>query len=599
MSNRYTKSKIVPYYFKAKSDHYQIGDKLERCITIIRMPQFFQEAILSAYLNSDYRISMTVNGLNHFSTKFLSDEIYNKDIEIEAQTDLDKKFTLQKEKQSLIDTLDRITSRRDTIFNVTINIFVTGDNLEELERKTSIVKRDFKGFDLLILPELQEEMFKESSPYFIESNLNQLQKKYLGIPLTSESVAALWPFIFSSLEDFRGTLLGYEMNTYGKFIFNPFLYKDDPGTAVAQNRLNGNIIIKGTSGAGKSVLMMLILFYEIMRGRKVIHIDPENMNQAFANYLGAHYIDWQTNKEIINIFDLKPISTDEEEPLPDELMYDTTRAINNVIEEIKFTAKYISPDITSNELNLLGELIPKAYDLVGISKFNSFKHITNDQYPTFTTLMTIIDDELQSEKKNQFNSIRMQILENLQYRIMPFINEYAEYFNGHTTLDEKSRFLFFGVKFLNNMTEGLKNALMRLIYTKAWSLCLDKSEYTVFEMDEANAIFKVLSMAELGDQFVRRSRKYNNITILTSQNIADDSNQYGESMFNNCAYKFIMNSGEKDVAKLAEYVELNDTERYIITNLGRGQAMVFIGNNIRIGINILATDAQRKLMNNM
>ena len=140
---------------------------------------------------------------------------------------------------------------------------------------------------------------------------------------------------------------------------------------------------------------------------------------------------------------------------------------------------------------------------------------------------------------------------------------------------------------------------MRLIYTKAWSLCLDKSEYTVFEMDEANAIFKVLSMAELGDQFVRRSRKYNNITILTSQNIADDSNQYGESMFNNCAYKFIMNSGEKDVAKLAEYVELNDTERYIITNLGRGQAMVFIGNNIRMGINILATDAQRKLMNNM
>ena len=70
-------------------------------------------------------------------------------------------------------------------------------------------------------------------------------------------------------------------------------------------------------------------------------------------------------------------------------------------------------------------------------------------------------------------------------------------------------------------------------------------------------------------------------------------------MFNNCAYKFIMNSGEKDVAKLAEYVELNDTERYIITNLGRGQAMVFIGNNIRMGINILATDAQRKLMNNM
>ena len=45
--------------------------------------------------------------------------------------------------------------------------------------------------------------------------------------MTTASVAGLWPWIFDTLEDPEGTLIGRELTSGGKIIFDQFYYMHD------------------------------------------------------------------------------------------------------------------------------------------------------------------------------------------------------------------------------------------------------------------------------------------------------------------------------------------------------------------------------------
>lgn len=89
-----------------------------------------------------------------------------------------------------------------------------------------------------------------------------------------------------------------------------------------QGRTSGNMIVVGRTGMGKTVLMNLLVFNHIINHRKIIWIDPENKNYALTRYIGGSYISFGNSDKIINIFDLKPISSDDEN-MPKEEMYNT------------------------------------------------------------------------------------------------------------------------------------------------------------------------------------------------------------------------------------------------------------------------------------
>ena len=59
---------------------------------------------------------------------------------------------------------------------------------------------------------------------------------------------------------------------------------------MLDGRVNGNMIIVGTTGSGKSTLMGLIIKNHIMNGRKIVWIDPENRNERLTRRVGGDFI---------------------------------------------------------------------------------------------------------------------------------------------------------------------------------------------------------------------------------------------------------------------------------------------------------------------
>ena len=70
------------------------------------------------------------------------------------------------------------------------------------------------------------------------------------------------------------------------------------------------------------------------------------------------YFNMGTKNARINIFDLKPISCDEDEEVD---MYDTELAIYNVVEDIKIVLKYLYPTIKDETLSVIGGVAVETY----------------------------------------------------------------------------------------------------------------------------------------------------------------------------------------------------------------------------------------------
>ena len=104
----------------------------------------------------------------------------------------------------------------------------------------------------------QEKVLKSILPIFPKQDIEER----IGTPMPSQTIAAMYPFIFDSIKDpGLSTLLGVDFSG-GVILFNQFLYQVRKET----NRNNANMIILGTSGSGKSTAAKLLLRTHIRNG---------------------------------------------------------------------------------------------------------------------------------------------------------------------------------------------------------------------------------------------------------------------------------------------------------------------------------------------
>ncbi len=607
---------IVPAGFKAKEDCIVIGEKYKQVLTFFKYPDEFVEGFLASMVTSPhYALDLKISHADDLDeASALKSQLSEKKDKYKNSKDDVEKQTLYNEIMSLENYINMLVGSHRSTLNVSTQAYVTNVSKSELEKKVQDIKNDFsKGSTAITLRNIkyiQEGLYKNNSPLFIKPGLRKEVAYSNGQIMSSLSCAGLWPFIYNTLEDPEGKLIGRELTNGGKIIFNQFLYKNYKELAQIQGRPNGNMIVVGRSGMGKTTIMVLLLIDHIIHHRYIIWIDPENKNRNLCNAIGGNYIEIGIGGQLINIFDLKPITTEENEIEAKDIMYDTQTAIFNVVEEIKTTFETLWPKISENELAMIGEITVETYKSVGIDGYESFEHYSPEDYPTFTNFTATIKQKIEMySKEAEIYKLEISALKKLELKMRQITGyadvpgEWGRYFNGITTIKketlEKTRMIAIGTKHLFHAHPRLKNALLRQIFKFSESMCLDENEESVLCIDEEHMFISEEILADVLGTLQRRVRKYNTVTLTGTQQVIDYASPkiltHGKAIFDNAIYQFYMNLTKDGVTDLSKLVTLTDEEKLRLQSLSPHTGLFFCGQK-RIPLEVLATDAELSLM---
>ena len=581
------KSEIAPKGMEFKPTEFVIGGKYSTIMTIVSFPRNIPPGYLSGITN----IGGVKLAIKHIPIQFsilqkmLNKEIADLKMRYQSERDQTIQERIRQDYESLEQFIQMLAATQARIFDFQMHLMITADNKEELELKKIQVRSylDAMGMRAVALMFEQEKALKSILPIFPPQDI----ENRIGTPIPSVTIAAMYPFVFDSIKDpGSSTLFGMD-ESGGVILFNQFLYK----IQKENNRNNANLILLGTSGSGKSTAAKLLIRTHIRNGLKIVCVDPEGELEEMANSFGGDFIDLGKGGDFGMINPLEIVIDADEEEISQGLGY---TVLTRTIQQIKAFMKYYSPSIEEDVLSMFSEVVQDTYKRYKIDFDTDFTKLTSEDYPTFEDVYATIKGRLLSMTDATHER---DVMERLELKVRPLVNELKYYFTGHTTLSIESDFIVFNIKELMNSDENIKNALFFNVLKYAWGLCLDKDVDTVMMVDEAHVL--LAGHNELGAEFLaqmqRRSRKYNTGTIIITQQPTDFAAPniitHGKAIFDNAAYYLVMQLRKQAVDDLAQLIDLNEAEKNAIKYYNQGEGLFVCGNK-RMQIKVILTQEE-------
>ncbi len=578
------RSQLAPKGLHFSPSEFFISDKYATILTVVSYPKYISPGYLSS-LTSMSGIKIVVKHIPvpaQDMQKMLNKQVAELKQRYQDEKDQTVRERIRQDAESLEYFTSMIAGSQSRNFDFQMHIMITADTKEDLELKKLNVKNYLDAMELRAIPLRfeQEKALKSILPIFPAQDIEQR----IGTPIPSVTMSAMYPFIFDSIKDpGLSTLLGVDFSG-GVILFNQFLYK----IRKENNRNNANMIILGTSGSGKSTAAKLLLRSHIRNGCQIVIIDPEDEFRELTKAFGGDTIDIGKGGTFGLINPLEIVIDVDEEEIKQGLGY---TVLTRTLQFLKAFMKYYDPSIEEDVLAMFSEVVQDTYKRFGIDFNTDFSHFTSGDYPTFSDVYATIRGRLMSMTDH---TQEREIMERLELKIRPIVNELKFYFDGHTTIKKGSDFMVFNIKELMNSDTTIKNALFFNVLKYAWGLCLDFSLDTVLMVDEAHVLLG--SNNALGADFLaqlqRRSRKYNTGTVIITQQPTDFSDPsvitQGKAIFDNSSYYLVMGLRKQAVEDLALLIDLNESEKESIKHYSQGEALFVCGSR-RMRINITVT----------
>ena len=581
------RQQIAPKGLEYRASDFIISDKYSTILTVISYPKFIDPGFLSQ-LTSLSGIKIVIKHIPlPFSviSKMINKEIADLKVRYQQENDKTLQERIRLDYESLEQFITMLASTQSKIYDFQMHIMVTADSQDDLVAKKLQVKNYLEAMEMRAIPLRfeQEKVLKSIIPIYPKQEIEDR----IGTPIPSPTIAAMYPFIFDSIKDpGLSTLLGVDFSG-GVILFNQFLYK----IKKENNRNNANLIILGTSGSGKSTAAKLMIRSHLRNGSKLVMIDPEGELEEMTKKYDGDFIDLGKGGEYGMINPLEVVVDADEEEMAQGLGY---TVLTRTIQTVKAFLKYYDPSITEDVVNMFSEVLQETYKRFGIDFNSDFTRFKSNDFPTFSDVYTTIKGKLMSmtEKTQERN-----VMEILELKVRPIINELRYYFDGRTTISPTTNFIVFNIRELMNADTNIRNALFFNILKYAWSLTLDKSVDTILTVDEAHVLLG--SNNSLGAEFLaqiqRRARKYNTGTIIITQQPSDFTDPavitQGKAIFDNASYYLVMGLKKQAVEDLSKLIDLNENEKDSIKRYSQGEALFVCGNR-RMRINIIVTDEE-------
>lgn len=457
------------------------------------------------------------------------------------------------------DIISRMINNNEVVSYLTIYICVSAQEEKDLLSKCSEVEREVQKLKLKIRPItnfLLTSGFKAVAPFFtIQEDLTEYFKRNI---LTS-SFTGGFLFNTNTFIDEKGFYFGINQNG-GIIIFNIW-HKD-------ADRTNSNMLVVGSSGAGKS-LSVKHLIYNELPSSKILIIDSEDEYTYLAKNLKGKIVNCggSNTGHILNPLQIRASKDDGED-------------MNAMAIHFQFLHTFFEilfPSLTDIEFSMLDIVLEELYTKFGITQDTNLLELKNTNFPRLEDLYYLLEEKKGKEYKDEYVKL-LSLLRPIS------IGQASTIWNGYTDITIDTRLTVFNTKNMQEFQVQYKRAQYYNIMSYAWEiLSKNKDERDILIADECHILIdpNIPQTLEYLRNISKRARKYNSSIIVISQSLEDWLNDkirlYGQSLLANSTYKMFFKMDGQDLRDVVKTFELTKKEENLIYNAKKGECLLTAG----------------------
>ena len=580
---------VAPGTIKFLADSYIVGDSY-RCAWAIKEypPSTEEQAILSQLAD---RNGVTLRIYHRLVEPMEQRQIVNnanrKNRLMAGDNDLNQAIEAEGNLQDVVTLLANLRKNREPLLHCAVFIELKAKDPESLKELQSDIAMELTRSKITVdrLTLRQQEGYLSVVPF----GSNRFGPQYERV-LPASSVSNLYPFNFSGRTDPKGFYIGRDK--YGTNILVDLDRRSDDKT-------NGNALIMGNSGQGKSYLMKLLQTNLRESGKAAMLLDPEHEYEDLTHAMGGSYIDFLSGKYIINVLEPKRWSDEEQVSDDDTGAPEAFRRVTRLSQHIAFLKDFFRSykGFTDAQIDTIEILLEKLYAQFGITDETDFSKLTTLDYPVLSDLYKLCEQEFRMYDENEKNLYTEDILREICLGLHSMcVGSESKYFNGYTNIVD-DKFLCFGVKGLMDTNEKLRNAMLFNILSYMSNALIGNGN-TVAAIDELYLFLSNLTTIEYIRNCMKRVRKRDSIVILASQNIEDflipSIREYTKPLFSIPTHQFLFYPGQINPKEYMDALQVEDAEYELIRYPERGTCLYRCGNE-RYLLQVIAPDYKAEL----
>ena len=491
----------------------------------------------------------------------------------------EKKYSVYKNDAAVYQAL----AGGEDLYDVGIIITFREDSEKRLNSTLRIVKQSLKKNGIAVddCTFCTEQYFLMSLPFmYITPPFNRIKHNTL-----SHSLGALYPFTFYEMLDKSGYYIGDIEDTDSICILDNFNTKRFP---------NGNMIIIGSSGSGKTFTQQVIARGMLMNGIKCRFIIPKKgyEYQPGCEWVGGEYIKLGPNcSSVINPFDIRP----EDELDTSKLNLDDVtiqRGVPLLAKKCNFLVEWYglqledAADYNRTKRAELMEHISNVYNKYGITADNNSIYDENHNLKK----MPVASDFLK-----EFESVGdMQDIAEITrlYVTGPFAS-----MNTQTNVDLTNPYIVFDVDEDDIGTDyapAFQDLAFGCVYDEARANV--KVKKAIF-LDEIWKMLKNESSAKMLENAIRIVRGYGACVIEATQQLNEILNSpgdFGKAIIGNSELRLLLHMKDVDADVASQALHLENSEVQFLMDCVKGQALLLTQKD-RLHISIIASEKQKEV----
>lgn len=544
------KDYICPDTFEIKDDCIKIGNRYARVLFLKEYANYIKDSMVAELTDINKNSMMSIDVIPIAMDEAVR-EAENRRLGVETNiTNWQRRqnannnfsaiipYDLEMQREQSKEFLDDLITRDQRMFMSVLTMVHTAETKEELDNDTeeilTIARKNLCQFGVLKFQQL--DGLNTAMPFGVRK-IDTLRT------LTTESLAVFMPFRVQEIRETNGIYYGQNVISKNMII------------ADRKKLLNGNSLVFGVSGSGKSFITKEEIVFTMLKDKNadVIVIDPENEYTPLVKALGGEVIKVSaTSGNHINAMDMNKNYAD---------------GANPVILKSEFILSLCEQLIGSDNLGA------KQKSIIDRCTASTYRYYLQGNYQGTPPTLQDFYQELLKQEETEAKEIALAI--------ELFVNGSLNTFAKQTNVDTENRLICYNILDLGKqllplgMLVVLDSILNRITQNRA------KGRNTYIFIDEIYLLLRNEYSANFLYTLWKRVRKYGAYLIGITQNVEDMlQNNTARAMMANSELIIMLNQASTDRAELAKLLNISDLQLSYITNVGSGEGLLKIGSSL-------------------